>query len=40
MDYRGYYGGPVRGPLVAVNPAQKRELEALVNSLVATAAAD
>jgi 4-hydroxy-2-oxoglutarate aldolase len=40
MDYRGYYGGPVRGPLVPVNAAQKREVEALVNSLVATAAAD
>jgi 4-hydroxy-2-oxoglutarate aldolase len=40
MDYRGYYGGPVRGPLTALNAAQKREVESLVNSLVATAAAD
>jgi 4-hydroxy-2-oxoglutarate aldolase len=40
MDYRGYYGGPVRGPLVSLNAAQKREVESLVNSLVATAAAD
>jgi 4-hydroxy-2-oxoglutarate aldolase len=40
MDYRGYYGGPVRGPLVSLNAAQKREVQALVNTLVATAAAD
>jgi 4-hydroxy-2-oxoglutarate aldolase len=40
MDYRGYYGGPVRGPLVPIGAAQKREVEAVVNSLVATAAAD
>jgi dihydrodipicolinate synthase/N-acetylneuraminate lyase len=40
MDYRGYYGGPVRGPLVPLNAAQKHEVEAVVNSLVATAAAD
>jgi len=40
MDYRGYYGGPVRGPLVPLNSAQKHEVEAMVNSLVATAAAD
>ena len=40
MDYRGYYGGPVRGPLLPLNAAQKREAEAVVNSLVATAAAD
>jgi 4-hydroxy-2-oxoglutarate aldolase len=40
MDYRGYYGGPVRGPLTALNAAQNREVESLVNSLVATAAAD
>jgi 4-hydroxy-2-oxoglutarate aldolase len=40
MDYRGYYGGPVRGPLVPISAAQKREVEAVVNSLVATAAAD
>ena len=40
MDYRGYYGGPVRGPLVPISAAQKREVEAVVDSLVATAAAD
>jgi 4-hydroxy-2-oxoglutarate aldolase len=40
MDYRGYYGGPVRGPLLPLNAGQKREIEAVVNSLVATAAAD
>jgi 4-hydroxy-tetrahydrodipicolinate synthase len=40
MDYRGYYGGPVRGPLLPLSAAQKREAEAVVNSLVATAAAD
>jgi 4-hydroxy-2-oxoglutarate aldolase len=40
MDYRGYYGGPVRGPLLPISAAQKREVEAVVNSLVATAAAD
>ena len=40
MDYRGYYGGPVRGPLLPLNAAQKREVEAVVNSLVAIAAAD
>jgi 4-hydroxy-2-oxoglutarate aldolase len=40
MDFRGYYGGPVRGPLTPLNAAQKREVETLVNSMVATAAAD
>ncbi len=40
MDYRGYYGGPVRGPLLPLNAAQKGEIETVVNSLVATAAAD
>jgi len=40
MDFRGHYGGPVRGPLVPLNAAQKHEVEAVVNSLVATAAAD
>jgi 4-hydroxy-2-oxoglutarate aldolase len=39
MDYRGYYGGPVRGPLQPISAAQKREVEAVVDSLVATAAA-
>jgi 4-hydroxy-2-oxoglutarate aldolase len=40
MDYRGYYGGPVRGPLMPLNEAQTRGVEAVVNSLVAAAAAD
>jgi len=40
MDYRAYYGGPVRGPLQPLNDAQKREVQTMVNSLVATAAAD
>jgi 4-hydroxy-2-oxoglutarate aldolase len=40
MDYRGYYGGPVRGPLVPISATQKREVEAVVDSQVATAAAD
>jgi hypothetical protein len=40
MDYRGYYGGPVRGPLQPLNAAQKREVETMVNSLIATTAAD
>jgi 4-hydroxy-2-oxoglutarate aldolase len=39
MDYRGYYGGPVRGPLLPLNAVEKREVEAVVHSLVATAAA-
>ncbi len=40
MDYRGYYGGPVRGPLQPISAVQKREVETVVDSLVATAAAD
>jgi 4-hydroxy-2-oxoglutarate aldolase len=40
MDYRGYYGGPVRGPLLPLTAAQQREVETMVNSMVATAAAD
>jgi 4-hydroxy-2-oxoglutarate aldolase len=40
MDYRGYYGGPVRGPLRELSAAQKREVQVVVDSLVATAAAD
>jgi 4-hydroxy-2-oxoglutarate aldolase len=40
MDYRGYYGGPVRSPLLPLNAAQKREVEAVVHPLVATVAAD
>jgi 4-hydroxy-tetrahydrodipicolinate synthase len=40
MDYRGYYGGPVRLPLLPLNDAQKRSVEAVIDSLVAAAAAD
>lgn len=40
MDYRGYYGGPVRSPLLPLNDAQKRNVEAVIDSLVAAAAAD
>jgi 4-hydroxy-2-oxoglutarate aldolase len=40
MDCRGYYGGPVRGPLLPLAAAQRREVEAMVGSMVATAAAD
>jgi 4-hydroxy-2-oxoglutarate aldolase len=40
MDCRGYYGGPVRGPLLPLSAAQKREVEGMVGSMVATAAAD
>jgi 4-hydroxy-2-oxoglutarate aldolase len=40
MDYRGYYGGPVRSPLMPLTEAQRRGVEAVVNSLVATPAAD
>jgi 4-hydroxy-2-oxoglutarate aldolase len=40
MDHRGYYGGPVRSPLMPLNDAQKRSVDATIDSLVATAAAD
>lgn len=33
MDRRGYYGGPVRGPLLPLDEAQKKEVEALVAAL-------
>ena len=34
MDRRGYYGGPVRGPLLPLGETQKREVESLVAALV------
>lgn len=34
MDRRGYYGGPVRRPLLPLGEAQKREVESLVAALV------
>ncbi len=40
MDRRGYYGGPVRSPLLPLNDAQKRTAETVMDSLVAAAAAD
>ena len=40
MDYRAYYGGPIRGPLMPLDEALRRSVEAVVNSLVAAAAAD
>ncbi|MBZ5645428.1 MAG: dihydrodipicolinate synthase family protein [Acidobacteriia bacterium] len=40
MDRRGYYGGPVRSPLLPLNDAQKRAAETMIDSLVGTAAAD
>jgi len=40
MDRRGYYGGPVRSPLLPLNDAQKKTVESMMDSLVATAAAD
>jgi 4-hydroxy-2-oxoglutarate aldolase len=33
MDRRGYYGGPVRGPLLPLGEAQKKEVETLVVAL-------
>ena len=40
MEYRGYYGGPVRSPLLPLSDAQRRSVEAVIDSLVAAAAAD
>ena len=39
MDSMGYYGGPPRPPLLAVDAAAKRELDAVVASMVSEAAA-
>ena len=39
MDRRGYYGGPVRGPLLPLGEAQKKEVEVLMASLVPSAVA-
>jgi len=33
MDRRGYYGGPVRGPLLPLVEAQKKEVEFLMAAL-------
>jgi 4-hydroxy-2-oxoglutarate aldolase len=40
MDHRGYYGGPVRSPLLQANESQRRAVQAAIDSLVAAAAAD
>ena len=37
MDRRGYYGGPVRGPLLPLDEAQKKEVESLVAALAPSA---
>ena len=34
MDCRGYYGGPVRRPLLAINETQKNEIKSLIVALV------
>jgi 4-hydroxy-2-oxoglutarate aldolase len=34
MDCRGYYGGPVRRPLLAIKEAQKKEIKSLIAALV------
>jgi 4-hydroxy-2-oxoglutarate aldolase len=39
MDLRGYYGGPVRGPLLPLNEAHKKEVETLMAALTPSAAA-
>jgi 4-hydroxy-2-oxoglutarate aldolase len=39
MDLRGYYGGPVRGPLLPLGEAQKKEIDALMASIVGTTTA-
>jgi dihydrodipicolinate synthase/N-acetylneuraminate lyase len=33
MDRRGYYGGPVRGPLLPLDEPRKKEVETLVVAL-------
>ncbi len=38
MDLRGYYGGPVRGPLMPLSEAHKKEVETLMASLEPSAA--
>ncbi len=39
MDLRGYYGGPVRGPLLPVSEAHKKEVETLMAALQPSATA-
>jgi 4-hydroxy-2-oxoglutarate aldolase len=38
MDLRGFYGGPVRGPLLALNEGHKKEVETLMAALAPSAA--
>jgi 4-hydroxy-2-oxoglutarate aldolase len=37
MDRRGYYGGPVRAPLLPLGEAQKKDMEVMMASLVPSA---
>lgn len=37
MDKRGYYGGPVREPLMPLSDAQKKEADSLLATLVPSA---
>ena len=39
MECRGYYGGPARRPLLALDERQKREVETLVAAMMSAAAA-
>jgi 4-hydroxy-2-oxoglutarate aldolase len=39
MDRLGYYGGPPRGPLLPVNQAAQREIDAMLAGLVSESAA-
>lgn len=38
MDLRGYYGGPVRAPLLGLNEGHKKEVETLMAALAPSAA--
>lgn len=33
MDCRGYYGGPVRSPLLELTAAQKKQVDDLFNAI-------
>jgi dihydrodipicolinate synthase/N-acetylneuraminate lyase len=37
MDRRGYYGGPVRGPLLPLSEAHKKDVEILMAALAPSA---
>jgi dihydrodipicolinate synthase/N-acetylneuraminate lyase len=38
MDKRGYYGGPVREPLLPLNETQKKEADSVLATLTTSAA--